>query len=221
MMPKSTRIFSPFTAVLLVACAGGPVPFDWQVNVQASTERAVVAYMTGRTRVEQAEFAKSRAEVARTGKTDLIARVELVRCATRVASLVLEDCPVFAALSQDAGPAERAYADYLSGRAQAKDILLLPPQHRAVVMGGAQALLAIKDPLSRLVAAGVLFKMSLGDPAVMALAVDTASEQGWSRPLLAWLHLQAQRAELSGDMEESARLRRRIGLVLQTSSNSL
>ena len=88
-------------------------------------------------------------------------------------------------------------------------------------MSGAQALLAIKDPLSRLVAAGVLFKMSLGDPAVMALAVDTASEQGWSRPLLAWLHLQAQRAELSGDMEESARLRRRIGLVLQTSSNSL
>lgn len=219
MMLKPTCTFSLIAVLLLAACAGGPVPPDWQVNVQGSTERAVEAYMTGRTRVEQAEFAKSRSEIARTGKTDLIARVELFRCATRVASLVLEDCSAFAVLSQDAGPAERAYADYLSGRPQINN-MLLPQQHRNVVTGGAQALLAIKDPLSRLVAAGVLFKMSLVDPAVMALAVATASEQGWSRPLLAWLHLQAQRAELAGDLEEGARLRRRIGLVLQTSSNS-
>jgi hypothetical protein len=44
--------------------------------------------------------------------------------------------------------------------------------------------------------------------------MDTASAQGWRRPLLAWLNVQAQRAEQGGDSEEAARLRRRIALTV-------
>jgi hypothetical protein len=51
---------------------------------------------------------------------------------------------------------------------------------------------------------------------VMAAAVETASAQGWRRPLLAWLTLQVQRAEASGDVEAAATLRRRITLVEQS-----
>jgi hypothetical protein len=43
--------------------------------------------------------------------------------------------------------------------------------------------------------------------------VDTASAQGWRRPLLAWLGLQQQRAQQAGDAEAVARLARRIALV--------
>ncbi len=45
---------------------------------------------------------------------------------------------------------------------------------------------------------------------MIALAADTASAQGWRRPLLAWLGVQALRAERAGAMEEAARLRRRM-----------
>ena len=123
----------------------------------------------------------------------------------------------FDRISQDTGRAERAYADYLAGRLQARDAAFLPQVHQSVVAAGKLALQTIKDPLSRLVAAGVLFKNGQADPAVIAVAIDTASRQGWSRPLLAWLQIQSKRAELADDVMEVARIRRHIDRILQTS----
>ena len=76
-----------------------------------------------------------------------------------------------------------------------------------------QALQGITDPMSQLVAAGVLFRREQAGPDALALAVETASSQGWRRPLLAWLGVQRLRAEKAGDTSETERLRRRIELV--------
>jgi len=43
--------------------------------------------------------------------------------------------------------------------------------------------------------------------------VATASDQGWRRPLLAWLGVQRLRAEQAGDAQEARRLRRRMDIV--------
>ena len=206
------------SALALAACASGPTPPDWQASVLSATERATEAYLTGRARIEQVEFARARTEIARTGNAELIGRVELIRCATRVTSLVLEDCEGFDKLAADAGPADRAYAQYLAGRSTPTEAALLPVAHRDVIKGGAAAAQAIANPFSRIVACGVLFKMSLADPAVIALAINTASAQGWNRPLLAWLSVQHRRAELAGDSAQAARIKRRIDLVLQPPS---
>ena len=207
-------------AMVLAACASTPPPPDWQMNAKDSLDRSVAAYLQGNSRVEAVEFARARAELARTARADLLARAELTRCAARVASLVFEPCAGFAALAQDASAAERAYADYLAGKISTLDAALLPEQHRAVasatITALATAVAGIADPLARLIAAGVLMQSARAEPAVMALAVDTASAQGWSRPLLAWLNVQALRAEAAGQVDEAARLRRRIGLVLGT-----
>lgn len=69
------------------------------------------------------------------------------------------------------------------------------------------------DPLGRLIAAGVLLQRSQATPDVVAAAVDTASAQGWRRPLLAWLGVQARLADARGDAPEAARIRRRMDLV--------
>lgn len=202
-------------ALLLAACAGGPPPPEWQMNAHGAMERFVAAYMAGNTRVETAEFEKARSELARTGRSDLLARAELLRCAARVASLVVEPCTGFERLRQDAPVSERAYADFLAARVQPQDLALLPAPQRAVAAANADvaALKNIADPLSRLVGAGVMFQAGRASPAVMTLAVDTASAQGWRRPLLAWLGVQAQRAEQAGDRQEAERLRRRMTLV--------
>lgn len=202
-----------FSVLILAGCASGPPPPDWQMNAKASLERATEAYLSGNARVEVAEFARARAELARTGRADLLARAELTRCAARVASLEFDDCPAFAALAQDAQPAERAYANYLAGKATSAETALLPNAQRDLA-GGVAAVAAMPEPLSRLVAAGVLLRSGRAEPALYVVAADTASAQGWSRPLLAWLHLQAQRAEAAADAELAARLRRRIELVL-------
>ncbi|HEY5898455.1 MAG TPA: hypothetical protein VIV54_12880 [Burkholderiales bacterium] len=149
-------------------------------------------YLAGDTKGAEDEFARARAELTATGKADLVARAELVRCAARVASLVFEPCTGFEALRADAGPEERAYAEYLDGR-------------------GTRAVSA--EPLSRLVALGVRFRSANISPQELAAAVDIASAQGWRRPLLAWLNVQLKRAEQAGDSETAARLKRRIELV--------
>jgi hypothetical protein len=199
-------------AGLVAACSSGPKPPDWQIEAKGSMERSAAAYLEGNLRVEAAELARARSQLARTGRADLLATAELLHCASRVASLVFEPCAGFEPLRMDATQAQRAYADYLRGQARPDDIALLPPAQRAAA-GDAGALKGVADPLSQLVAAGVLLQTGRASPPVIALAIDTASSQGWRRPLLAWLGVQALRAEQGGDAQEAARLRRRIAIT--------
>ncbi|GJI90223.1 hypothetical protein [Duganella hordei] len=217
-MKTIAPLFALSVTLLLAACGNNPPVPDWQMNAQSSIERSTAAYMSGNARVEAAEYQRAREALASTGKVDLMIRAELIRCAARVASLVFEDCAGYDKLSQDAGPADRAYAAYLSGRATSADAALLPAQHRPVATASGDAaatgaVQAIADPMSKLVASGVLLRAGTATPEVLRDAVDAASAQGWRRPLLAWLGVQAMRAEKSGDTAEAQRLKRRIDLV--------
>jgi hypothetical protein len=213
---RTARIASVVIAAsALLACAAGPKVSDWKINAVGHVDRFTEAYLKGDSRVEAREFELARAETARTGRPELVARIELNRCAARVASLMFEPCAGFESLRADADAPERAYADYLAGRVlDAERSALLPAHHRAVAVGAAGATLpTADDPLARLIAAGVLLQRAEASPAVVALAVDTASEQGWRRPLLAWLGVQARLADGRGDTAEAARARRRMALV--------
>ena len=206
-------------ALLLAACSSKPPVPDWQMNAQGSSQKALEAYLSGNARVEALEWDRARAEVARTGRLDLLARLELMRCAAQVASLVIGPCERFESLRADAAPPELAYADYLAGRLQpGQAALLLPePQRKVAVSGTVATLAGLEDPLSRLVAAGVLFQTGKASPAVIVEAAEVASAQGWRRPLMAWLTLQVQRADAAGDAQAAALLRRRLAIVEQGS----
>lgn len=214
------RVSALAAVLLLAACAGAPAPPDWQANAHLALANFTAAYNAGNTRLADQEFARARAEIASTGRPDLLARAELVRCAAQVASLVFDDCPGFESLAADAGARERAYAAFLAGHWQGLDPALLPAQHRALLAGAADAgaLAAIADPMSRLVAAGVLFRTGRLMPAGIAAAADTASANGWRRPLLAWLGVQAARADAAGERDAAARIRRRMEIVLSTAA---
>jgi hypothetical protein len=200
---------------LLTGCAGAPTP-DWQLNAKSALDRALTAHLLGNQRVESVEMSYVRSEIARTGRIDLLARAELAVCAAQVAALDFEPCARFEPLRGDVSAAERAYADYLAGRISAQDVAALPPAHRAIsaaaVPTSAQVL-AIEDPLARLVAAAVVLRTGRADPDIVAAAATTASAQGWRRPLLAWLKVQLELAEKAGAHERAERLRRRIAIV--------
>jgi hypothetical protein len=137
-------------------------------------------------------------------------------CAARHASQAWWSSP--APALKPCGKTPHAYANFLAGKATPQEAALLPEAQRGTVAAGANgdaALKEIKDPLSQLVAAGVLFQTGRATPTTIALATDTASAQGWRRPLLAWLLVQAQRADQAGAGDEAARIRRRIAVVEQ------
>lgn len=216
--------FAVGVSVLMTACASGPKPKDWQLEAKSATERSTAAYLEGNSRAEAVEFARVRAEISSTGRADLMARAELLRCAAHVASLVFETCQGFEKLRPDALPAERAYADYLQAKLLPQDAALLPEPQRAAFINGEAAIKSMTDPLSQLVAAGVAFQLGRASPALVQMAVDAASAQGWRRPLLAWLGVQLALAEKPGSgqtPEDAASLRRRIDLVLGGMSNQL
>ena len=208
--------------LVLSGCAGGPALLAWESNAQSALQNATAAYSTGNTRVEEQDFARSLRELRATGRADLVANAELTRCAARAASLVFDDCPAYLPLAADASAEQRAYADYLAGRWQGLPVALLPKHHAAVVANPAtaSALSLTKDPLSILVAAGMLLKHgSLSQPSldeVTLVAVQTASDQAWRRPLLAWLGVQIKSAEAKGDATQVASVKRRIDLILNT-----
>ena len=209
------------SVLALAACGNNPPVPEWQMNAKGSADRAAEAWLSGDSRVEAAEFARARSEVSRTARPDLLARIELLRCAARAAALDFEPCTGFDALASDAAPAEQAYARYLKGAAQAADAPLLPEAHRGLVgatVAPDAVLAGIADPMSRLVAAGVLFRRGLATPGTITQAIDTASARGWRRPLLAWLQVQLQRAQAAGAADEVARIQRRIDVVLGKSA---
>ncbi|RJG14654.1 hypothetical protein [Massilia cavernae] len=217
-MNKKNFVIAMAVAAALAACGSKPVQPSWKVNAADALKGYSDAYLKGNTSIADTEFARARSEIASTGRPDLVAFAELVRCATRVAALEFDDCPGFAALADAATPGERAYAAYLAGRWQEVDAGLLPAQHQAVARvaegQGTAVLTAIPDPLSRLVAAGALMKAGRLAPADIALATETASGQGWRRPLLVWLGVARKRAEAAGDTAEAARIQRRIDVAL-------
>jgi hypothetical protein len=227
------------TALLLPACASRPPPPDWQNNAFAALNSFTSAYLNGNTKVADFDFARAKTEVARTGRADLMARLELARCAAQVASLDLQPCTGYDALAVDAQPAEQAYAAFLSGSWAGMQPTLLPMAYRSLMTqvievekSGAMrkptsattpqsaqavsALSQIQDPLSRLIAAGSLLQRELLTPIDIGLAAKTASDQGWRWPLLAWLGVQLKRQQAAGDATAASATQRRIDLVLQT-----
>lgn len=217
------RMAVPWAMVLLTACASKPPTPDWQANAFASLNSYSSAYLEGNTRVADHEFARAKTEVSRTGRPDLMARLELVRCAAQVASLVLEPCTGYLALAADANPPEQAYAAFISGHWTGLDPKLLPMAYQGLVSSPTAAsaaansqLTQMQDPLPRLIAAGALLQRELLTPSDIGLAVDTASEQGWRRPLLAWLGVQLKLSQAAGHAAAAQQTQRRIDLVLQT-----
>lgn len=229
------QYLSLMTAALLISgCASGPPAPEWQSQAFTALESYTSAYLNGNSRVADLEFARAKAEIARTGRPDLMARIELLRCAAQVASLELTPCAGYQALAGDAPLAEQAYASFISGKWTGIEATRLPQQYQGLVRhtqapaekndGSAAVttpphnhdeLSQMQDPLARLVAGGSLIQREPLSTADIDLMVETASSQGWRRPLLAWLGVQLKHHQTVGNVAAAAAIQRRIDLVLQ------
>jgi hypothetical protein len=219
------RIAIACAALLLGACAGGPLPSDWQSQSHASLERFRQHYLEGNSRLAQHSFADAKAALASTGRPELVARAELVRCALGAAALDVDACREFEVARTDATAEDQAYGDFISGRLREQDASMLPAQYRDVARARDEAarnkaMQQIADPVSRLVAAGALFRRAQLSPQGLSAAIDTASAQGYRRPLLAYLEVQARLAEAGGDTAALQSIRKRIDLVARSLPNA-
>lgn len=220
--------------LLLSACSQAPRTPDWRLDARDSLERATQAYLSGHDAVASSEFGRARTALSAAAQPQLMAKAELLRCAAQVASLEglatpeqgPAACPAFEHWRSDSGTELQAYADWLQGRLGAALLERLPPDQRSAAAAGQDAarreaaVRAIQDPLSRLLAAAVALREGVAPPGLVSVAIDTASEQGWRRPLLAWLTFQFKRARQAGDGAAAATLQRRIELLTDSGGSA-
>ncbi len=207
---------------LLGGCAVAPA--QWQQDASEGLRRATNGYLEGKlgkgpVQPYQADLGRSRLALSSSGQLDAMARVELAFCAAQVASLETAPCTSFERLRSDANATDLAYERYLRGQPLGADVALLPAHHQAsarelvTTQFNAATAQAIADPLARLVACAAALRAGLANPQVIQTAVDTASAQGWRRPLLAWLGVQLKLARQNNDPSSAASLERRMGFI--------
>ncbi len=205
--------------VLLAACgSGGPPPPDWKTDAAERIGRYQRHALTGENTLAERYFRDALGATGGAGRIAESARLWLVRCATRRAMLIDDDCAEYAEFADAApDPARETYHRFLTLHWDALDPGLLPAQHRELVRAPAHArqaaLARIADPLARLLAASLLVMRGEAGPDILELATETASERGWRQPLLAYLKLQESQAASAGDADALTRLRLRIRLV--------
>jgi len=208
-------------ALLLAGCSSAPPPPDWKMNAVSLIEHFQTRWLEGDGKTADLALDKARDEIAKTGRLDLLARAELAACGTRAAALDFTACGGYEKLANEAAGNDIAYARFLTGDWQGLDAKSLPKHYAELASAkdnaaANRAVGEIKEPLPRLIAAALLFKTSRAEPATLASAVDTASERGWRRPLLAWLNVQLKRAQAANDSGAVAHLQRRIDLITGT-----
>jgi len=223
--PIRVPALAAVTVALLSACAGGPPPADWQIAGHTGLARFGQAWLSGETRSAEVPMASARQSIASTGRLDLAARLELARCGYLTAGLVFECAALTSEIRTQATADDQAYARFLQGDWSGLEAHHLEARYRPLLQakdaaGRNDAAHAIADPVSQLIAAALLLRRNEATPALITTAIDTASAQGWRRPLLAWLGIAKQRAEQAGDTRARAHYQQRISLIESSTEKS-
>ncbi len=205
-------------ALLLSACGGNPPAPDWKKDSISLIGKYTKAELKGENKLAERYFEQALDAAGSAGKLEETARLHLIRCATRRASLSFELCAGYAELAKLSPNAyDETYHRFITGQWEKVDSSRLPAQYRDFFSNQDAArhaaLAKITDPLSRLIAISVATQHKQADDATLTLAADTASEQGWRKPLLVYLKLLENRASLTGDNTRTQALRTRIKLV--------
>lgn len=217
---KTQGIGAALTLALLAACTHAPTP-AWRNEAHGALNRYENLFLRGENRLAQVNFERALKEVSATGDFTQVNRVQLARCALQTGVLEFTSCPGYRA--QAADPAQQAYLRFLAGDWTDDDVPRLPVQYRKFAATARQstqplnqAIAEIASPLSRLVAVGVAVERRQFDRATLELAVDTASREGWRKPLLVYLGQLKAIAEAKGETEKAQLLQERLDLVLDS-----
>ena len=213
----------PLMVVLFICACGSlmPVP-DWKDKAGRYLEEYKTSFLAGRELSAEPHFAKATREITAGNNMRLLAIAYLTKYALHAASLEHFDDSEFLKIERlEPDAADMAYCLFLQGNFAAVDANLLPARYAGLLKAAARRdaalaaheISAIGDPLSRLVAAGVWVNHMPYDETILQTAIDTASANGWRRPLWAYMEkLHAYYLE-GGDKSKAQTVKNRIELL--------
>jgi len=181
---------------LLVGCGSSkPVP-DWTDASFNQLDNYKKSYLSGKERIAEAYFNKAVDEIKSSGDLEILARAYLTKYAVHVAVLeAFDDREYMKIDAVEPILQNKNFYSFLKGAFDNVDEKLLPQQYagflRAFQSGKkddvAHEISKMDNPLSKLIALGLLVQKNKNDETDLKLAIDIASHNGWKKALLAYL----------------------------------
>jgi hypothetical protein len=186
-------------AIVIFICSCGvnskQIP-DWKDVAFRQLENYKVNFLTGKEDASEPHFDKARKAIAGGNDLNLLARIYLNNYALHTAALEDFDDSEFIRINKLHSIASNlAYYNFLKGNFAAIEDNLLPSQYSSIIKlarnkdltKAIQEIPSIDDPLSRLITCGIWVKYLTYDENILQIAVNTSADNGWERPLWAYL----------------------------------
>jgi hypothetical protein len=213
----------PFIIILLLICACGSkqVP-EWKDTSASQLENYKYSFLTDKESSAEPHFLKAKKAIARSNDLDLLGTAYLTNFAMHVSILEDFDDTDFLQINKLQPNAKNfAYYNFIKGNFQTADFSLLPSQYGKLLKPAQDKDLAaalkeislMDDPVSRLVACGVWIKHLPFDDNFLMLAINTSAENGWSRPLFAYLNKLKQYYLDHNETAKAASIKERLELL--------
>jgi hypothetical protein len=215
------KLFPLMMVVLICACSSVTVPV-WKDKAYRHLEDYKINFLDGKEDATEFHFIKARREIAASNDLNLLTIAYLTKYALHTASLESFDASEFVKLYRlEPKAADMAYCHFLKGNFNAVDLTVLPARYTGVMKAAAgkdvtlaaREIAAIDDPLSRLVAAGVWVRYMSYDENILQTAINTASANGWRRPLWAYLSKLQTYYQERGDKSKADIIKERLELL--------
>ena len=218
-MKKYLLLFTFF--VFLIGCASKPVP-AWKSATFNQLEDYKYYYLIGNTQIAEMHFNKAVEEVKNSGDLEILEIAYLTKYAVQIAVLEnIDDSDynrievLFLSLSN------KNFHEFLKGNFTSVERNLLPEQYQRFykafqnkkTVSVTDEILDMEDPLSRLVATGLVVRNNSHDERCLQNAIATASSNGWKKALLVYLQKLLAYYEISKDMEKTAIVQKKIELL--------
>jgi hypothetical protein len=209
-------------SLLLVGCGSSkPVP-DWTDASFNQLDNYKKSYLSGKERIAEAYFNKAVDEIKSSGDLDILARAYLTKYAVQVAVLeTFDDREYLRIDAVEPVLQNKNFYSFLKGAFDNVDEKLLPQQYagflRAFQSGKkddvAHEISKMDNPLSKLIAVGLLVKKNNDDEIDLKLAIDIASQNGWKKALLAYLSKLQSFYKTNNKPDKAAHVEERIQLI--------
>ena len=180
---------------LICACSSKQIP-EWKDTSPKQLESYKHYFLTDKESTSEPHFVKAKKAIASSNDLNLLGTAYLTRYALYVSVLEDFDDTEFIRINKLQPDAINfSYYNFIKGNFQTADYNLLPAHYSNLLKPAQDKDLAtavieinsIDDPLSRLVACGVWVKYLPYDDNILQIAVNTAADSGWGKPLFAYL----------------------------------
>jgi hypothetical protein len=216
-------LFIIIICLLLAGCgASRPVP-DWLRISYNQLEIYKKNYLGGKEKIAAAQFKSILGEIRKSGNLEILARAHLIRMALQTSVLEnMEDSEYLKINALSPSPQNSNFYAFLKGEFGQVDENLLPSQYtgfyRSLSLDAGcaaclQEIEKIEDPLSRLIAAGMLVHFRPHDERVLQKAIETASAEGWKKALLVYLERLQAYHESRKETQKARDIEGRIKLI--------